>query len=140
VHQRDDGGEEIASGLREPILVALRVAAVEDAFKYPGVDRVRSRDESVGRMKQPANRTSECVIRCRRTTGRPARAPHRPILVGHLARLAWLRSGELRSHEDIVPGGVVAFPDTLLRLFRGENTGKLVLALGAGSRRSRSEA
>jgi NADPH-dependent curcumin reductase CurA len=51
-----------------------------------------------------------------------------------LTQLAsWLRSGELRSHEDIVPGGVEAFPDTLLRLFRGENTGKLVLALGDGS-------
>jgi NADPH-dependent curcumin reductase len=42
---------------------------------------------------------------------------------------SWLRSGELRSHEDIVRGGVDAFPDTLLRLFRGENLGKLVLAL-----------
>jgi hypothetical protein len=34
-----------------------------------------------------------------------------------LAQLAsWRRSGELRSHEDIVPGGVAAFPETLLRL------------------------
>jgi hypothetical protein len=35
----------------------------------------------------------------------------------------------LKSREDIVEGGVTRFPDTLLRLFRGENTGKLVLAL-----------
>ena len=28
-------------------------------------------------------------------------------------------------------GGVDDFPDTLLKLFRGENTGKLVLALGS---------
>ena len=42
---------------------------------------------------------------------------------------AWLRSGELRSREDVVHGDVDQFPDVLLRLFNGENTGKLVLAL-----------
>ena len=48
-----------------------------------------------------------------------------------VAQLAqWLRSGELRSREDVVQGDVDEFPDVLLRLFRGENTGKLVLALG----------
>ena len=47
------------------------------------------------------------------------------------AQLAkWLHSGELQSHEQIEHGGVSAFPDTLLKLFRGENTGKLILALG----------
>ncbi|MEV6316267.1 NADP-dependent oxidoreductase [Streptomyces sp. NPDC051776] len=44
------------------------------------------------------------------------------------ARLAeWLAAGKLRTKEDVVDGGVKAFPDTLLRLFRGENLGKLVL-------------
>jgi NADPH-dependent curcumin reductase CurA len=48
------------------------------------------------------------------------------------AQLAkWLRSGELRSCEHVVAGGVSAFPESLLTLFRGENTGKLVLALDA---------
>jgi NADPH-dependent curcumin reductase CurA len=48
-----------------------------------------------------------------------------------VAQLAqWLRSGELRSREDVVHGGIEQFPEVLLRLFRGENTGKLVLALG----------
>ena len=41
----------------------------------------------------------------------------------------WLRSGELRSREDVVQGDINQFPDVLLRLFHGENTGKLVLAL-----------
>ena len=41
----------------------------------------------------------------------------------------WLREGRLISREHIVPGGVGAFPETLLKLFAGENTGKLVLAL-----------
>jgi NADPH-dependent curcumin reductase CurA len=35
----------------------------------------------------------------------------------------------LRSREDVVAGDVSDFPDALLTLFRGENTGKLVLAL-----------
>jgi NADPH-dependent curcumin reductase len=41
----------------------------------------------------------------------------------------WLASGELRSREDVVHGDVDQFPEVLLHLFRGENTGKLVLAL-----------
>ena len=41
----------------------------------------------------------------------------------------WLRTGELRSREDVVQGDIEQFPDVLLRLFRGENTGKLVLAV-----------
>ena len=39
----------------------------------------------------------------------------------------WLAEGKLRSKETVVDGGVGAFPQALLRLFRGENTGKLVL-------------
>ncbi len=39
----------------------------------------------------------------------------------------WLGAGQLRTFEDIAGGGVAAFPHTLLRLFRGENLGKLVL-------------
>jgi NADPH-dependent curcumin reductase CurA len=46
------------------------------------------------------------------------------------ARLArWVRSGELISREDVVPGGVDDFPQVFGRLFTGGNTGKLVLAL-----------
>jgi len=41
----------------------------------------------------------------------------------------WLRDGRLISREQIVDGGVSAFPDALLQLFAGENTGKLVLAV-----------
>ncbi|MET7620120.1 NADP-dependent oxidoreductase [Streptomyces sp. NPDC005408] len=41
----------------------------------------------------------------------------------------WRAAGRLRSVEDVVSGGVAAFPDTLMRLFRGENLGKLVLKI-----------
>jgi NADPH-dependent curcumin reductase CurA len=47
-----------------------------------------------------------------------------------IAQLAeWLAEGRLRSHEHIEHGAVGDFPQTLLKLFNGENTGKLILAL-----------
>jgi NADPH-dependent curcumin reductase len=39
----------------------------------------------------------------------------------------WLSEGKLVSREDIAEGGLERFPETLLRLFEGKNTGKLVL-------------
>jgi len=38
----------------------------------------------------------------------------------------WLASGKLKSKEDVV-AGLETFPETLLKLFSGENFGKLVL-------------
>ncbi|WP_273454658.1 NADP-dependent oxidoreductase [Nevskia ramosa] len=38
----------------------------------------------------------------------------------------WMREGRYVSREDIVPG-IEQFPDTLLKLFRGENFGKLII-------------
>src|SRR2546421_30427 len=50
-----------------------------------------------------------------------------------MAELAgWLRDGKIVSREHVVHGGVDAFPQTLLMLFDGVNTGKLVLALDGG--------
>jgi NADPH-dependent curcumin reductase CurA len=47
--------------------------------------------------------------------------------VGQLGR--WLQAGELQSREDVVEGGIEQFPEALLKLFHGGNTGKLVLAV-----------
>jgi NADPH-dependent curcumin reductase CurA len=41
----------------------------------------------------------------------------------------WIAAGKLAHKEDVVSGGIDAFPETLLKLFKGENFGKLVLAL-----------
>jgi NADPH-dependent curcumin reductase CurA len=47
-----------------------------------------------------------------------------------VAQLAgWLSAGELQSREDVVRAGLDQFPEVFLRLFRGENTGKLILQL-----------
>jgi len=42
----------------------------------------------------------------------------------------WIGAGQLKTREDVVEGGVEDFPETLLKLFAGENTGKLVLKIG----------
>ncbi|HSC04023.1 MAG TPA: NADP-dependent oxidoreductase [Solirubrobacteraceae bacterium] len=54
-----------------------------------------------------------------------------PEAIAQLA--AWLRAGELQSREDVVRGGLEQFPEVFLRLFRGENTGKLILELTGSS-------
>jgi NADPH-dependent curcumin reductase CurA len=41
----------------------------------------------------------------------------------------YLKDGRMKSREDVVAGGVDAFPATLNKLFSGENFGKLVLSL-----------
>ena len=38
----------------------------------------------------------------------------------------WMQQGKLKTREDVVDG-LETFPETLLKLFKGENTGKLVL-------------
>ncbi|HEY4829826.1 MAG TPA: NADP-dependent oxidoreductase, partial [Solirubrobacteraceae bacterium] len=52
-----------------------------------------------------------------------------------IAQLAdWLNAGELISREDLVEGTLEQFPEVFLRLFRGDNVGKLILELeGHGS-------
>jgi NADPH-dependent curcumin reductase CurA len=42
----------------------------------------------------------------------------------------WMREGKIVSREHVVDGGVEVFHDTLLKLFAGENIGKLVLRVG----------
>ncbi len=50
-----------------------------------------------------------------------------------MAELAeWYGAGRLVAHETVVRGSVEDFPETLLMLFEGANTGKLILALNGG--------
>jgi NADPH-dependent curcumin reductase CurA len=48
---------------------------------------------------------------------------------GMQALAGWMMAGKLKAREDIVDG-LETFPDTLQKLFRGENFGKLVLKVG----------
>ena len=44
----------------------------------------------------------------------------------------YLKAGRMKSKEDVVTGGIAAFPATLTKLFSGENFGKLVLQVATG--------
>jgi NADPH-dependent curcumin reductase len=44
---------------------------------------------------------------------------------------AYLKEGRMKSKEDVVTGGVAVFPQTLTKLFTGENFGKLVLQVAS---------
>jgi NADPH-dependent curcumin reductase CurA len=48
-----------------------------------------------------------------------------PTAIAELS--GYLKDGRMKSREDVVEGGVAVFPQTLNRLFAGENFGKLVL-------------
>ena len=48
-----------------------------------------------------------------------------PAMIREMA--GWMSEGKLNCPDDIVEGGVEVFPQTLLKLFGGENLGKLML-------------
>ncbi|GAB3013689.1 NADP-dependent oxidoreductase [Mycobacterium bourgelatii] len=83
---------------------------------------------SSGELRGPANYMQLLVARASMTGFVVFDYAHR-YAEGVALLASWLRSGELRSREQVVHGDVADFPDVLLALFRGDNTGKLVLAL-----------
>ena len=50
-----------------------------------------------------------------------------PLAIAEMA--GYLKDGRMKSKEDVVTGGVAAFPGTLGKLFNGENFGKLVIKI-----------
>jgi len=52
-----------------------------------------------------------------------------PVAIAELS--GYLKDGRMESREDVVEGGVAVFPQTLNKLFAGENFGKLVLRVAA---------
>jgi len=47
---------------------------------------------------------------------------------GMQALAGWMLAGKLKAREDVVEG-LETFPETMQKLFRGENFGKLVLQI-----------
>ena len=84
-----------------------------------------SQYNSTGPIKGPANYRSLLVNRASMTGFLVFDYAERyPEAVRELA--GWLAAGKLKSREDIVEG-LETFPDTLLKLFTGENNGKLMI-------------
>ena len=84
-----------------------------------------SQYNATGPIKGPSNYLSLLVNRARMegmvVSDYMARAPEALRAMGQ-----WLAEGRLKHREDIVDG-LETFPETLLRLFSGENFGKLLL-------------
>jgi len=80
-------------------------------------------------VKGPANYLSLLVNRAS-LTGMLV-MDYAPRYAGAVREMAqWMAAGKLRSREDIVPG-LAQFPHALVKLFTGENHGKLLLELDA---------
>jgi hypothetical protein len=77
-------------------------------------------------VKGPANYMSLLVNRAR-MEGMVVfdYADRYPVAIAEMG--GYLKTGKMKSKEDVVSAGVDAFPATLLKLFNGENFGKLVL-------------
>ena len=78
-----------------------------------------------GRMQGPSNYMSLLVNRAR-MEGFLVFDYVRQYREAAAEMAGWMAEGKLKSREDIVEG-IETFPDTLLKLYRGENFGKLVL-------------
>ena len=87
-----------------------------------------SQYNATGGMKGPSNYMSLLVNRASMTGMVVFDYADR---YGEAARemAGWIAAGRLKAKEDVVKGGIDAFPESLLMLFEGTNTGKLVLAL-----------
>ena len=87
-----------------------------------------SQYNATGGMKGPANYMSLLVNRASMTGMVVFDYAER---YGDAARemAGWIAAGRLKAKEDVTKGGIDAFPEALLMLFEGTNTGKLVLAL-----------
>ena len=89
-----------------------------------------SQYNSTGPVKGPANYLSLLVNRAS-MTGMVVFDYADRYAEGGREMAGWMLEGKLKSREQVQKGGIAAFPDTLLMLFRGENTGKLVLEIAA---------
>ena len=111
----DNVGGDILDTVLTRIRVGARIVICGAISQYNNKDAV----------KGPANYLSLLVNRARMqgmvvTDYAPRYAEAMKDMAG------WLRSGELKSREDIVEG-LETFPETLMKLFTGGNFGKLVL-------------
>ena len=76
-------------------------------------------------VKGPANYLSLLVNRARMEGFIVMDYADRYVAAGQ-EMAGWLAKGQLKSREDIVEG-LETFPETLMKLFSGENNGKLIL-------------
>jgi NADPH-dependent curcumin reductase CurA len=116
----DNVGGEILDAVLTRLARGARIVICGAVSQYNATDSVRG----------PANYLSLLVARAS-MTGMVV-FDYAPRFAQAAAEIAgWMREGRLISREHVVDGDVSAFPETLLKLFSGENVGKLVLHIGS---------
>jgi NADPH-dependent curcumin reductase CurA len=115
----DNVGGEILDAVLTRLARGARVVICGAVSQYNATDGVRGPDNYLSLLVARASMIGMVIFDYAPRFGEAAR---------ELA--AWLTDGRLISREDVVEGGVHSFPDALLKLFAGENMGKLVLRVG----------
>jgi NADPH-dependent curcumin reductase CurA len=116
----DNVGGEILDAVLTRLARGARIVICGAVSQYNATDGVRGPSNYLSLLVARASMTGMVVFDYAAEYGKAA------------AELAgWMQEGRLISREHIVEGGLSAFHDTLLGLFAGENTGKLVLRVGS---------
>jgi NADPH-dependent curcumin reductase CurA len=114
----DNVGGEILDAVLTRLALGARIVICGAVSQYNATEAVKGPSNYLALLVSRASMTGMVVFDYAARYGEAA------------AELAgWLREGRLISREDIVDGDLDAFPDTLLKLFSGENVGKLVLRI-----------
>jgi NADPH-dependent curcumin reductase len=116
----DNVGGEILDAVLTRLARGARIVICGAVSQYNATDGVRGPDNYLSLLVARASMTGMVIFDY---------APRFAEAARELG--AWLADGRLISREDIVEGGVEAFPEALLKLFAGENIGKLVLRVGS---------
>jgi NADPH-dependent curcumin reductase CurA len=116
----DNVGGEILDAALTRLARGARIVICGAVSQYNATDSVRGPSNYLSLLVSRASMTGMVVFDY---------APRFPQAIAEIA--GWMREGRLISREHIVDGGIGAFPETLLKLFSGENVGKLVLRIGS---------
>ena len=114
----DNVGGEILDAALAQLARGARVAICGAISQYNATDRVPGPSNYMSLLVNRASMTGFLVFDYADRYAEAARE------MG-----GWLAEGKLKTFEDIAEGGIDAFGDTLLRLFDGANTGKLILTV-----------
>jgi NADPH-dependent curcumin reductase CurA len=118
----DNVGGDILDAVLTRLARGARVVICGAVSQYNASEGVRGPDNYLSLLVSRASMTGMVVFDYAARYGEAASA-----IAG------WMNEGKLISREHVVEGGVTAFPDALLKLFAGENTGKLVLRVSTDS-------
>jgi NADPH-dependent curcumin reductase CurA len=115
----DNVGGEVLDAVLTRLARGARIVICGAVSQYNATDGVRGPDNYLSLLVARASMTGMVIFDY---------APRFPEAARELG--TWLSDGRLISREDILEGGVHAFPGALLGMFAGENMGKLVLHVG----------